>query len=300
MVHSLVKQRLVSPGPVKEKLESWSLCLLILQRHPGSNVSKRDRLFFFLQLFTFFILVAAIEKGSIEGQQTYYKDLDIALRAHFKQSSTHASRHDGSRKKRKGKKSKRPRSIVKAETKPLPEPKDGLHRMLGEFSNLLADGITGLINIVRSPSTSHLTLLCLISLVFINIFIARKMAFVEQQLSNLGSPATALDDVTESYFVADNRHGRQYNRQEEQDLWDWLGHIDPDKSNQIKEKINFPSPQAAEETNFDEAIQASKAAKDRLDKHMLELGNMIKKAESNLEQVTKAVKEQRQKVEKEE
>ncbi|KAI7887724.1 GRAM domain-containing protein [Mucor mucedo] len=155
-------------------------------------------------------LKSTIEKASIDGQQTYYKDLDVALRAYLKENEENqGNRHDGKRKK-KGRKSRH-------------------HR-------------------IRSPTSSHLTLLCLVAMVCINVFIAKKMAFVEQQL-NIMHPA---------------------------------------------------SDSAEQEVIWDSAIQSSKAAKDKLDRHMAELSQMILKAESNLEQVTNAVKEQRQKIKQEE
>lgn len=224
-------------------------------------------------------MLAAIEKASIDGQQTYYKDLDIALRAYFKEFDQ-PSRPE-SKKKRKGKRSKRPRSIIKPEPKSVPAEKKDLF-------TIVSDAMTELFNMIRSPNSSHLTLLCLFSMVFINIFIARKMAYVEQQLIHLRQP---VEETTQDTYV--NQFGRDYNRQEEQDLWDWLGRIDPDKS-QVKEKITVPT-----HANYDDAIMASKMAKERLDKHMAELSNMIQKAESNLEQVTKAVNEQRQKIKEE-
>lgn len=163
--------------------------------------------------------------------------------------------------------------------------------MPAEKKNLLAivsGAATGLFNVIRSPNTSHLTLLCLLSMVFVNIFIARKMSYVEQQLIRLRQP---VEEPTQENYI--KQFSRDYSRQEEQDLWDWLGRIDPDKS-QVKEKIIVPT-----HANYNDAIMASKVAKERLDKHMMELSNMIQMAESNLEQVTKSVNEQRQKIKEE-
>ncbi|GAA5797667.1 hypothetical protein HPULCUR_003058 [Helicostylum pulchrum] len=222
---------------------------------------------------------SAIEKASIEGQQTYYKDLDVALRSYFKEFDQ-VGRPE-SRKKRKGKRSKRPRSITKSEPKSVPAEKKDLLA-------IVSDAAKGLFNVIRSPNSSHLTLLCLLSMVFINIFIAKKMSYVEQQLIRLRQPT---EEITPENYV--KQFSRDYNRQEEQDLWDWLGRIDPEKS-QVKEKITVPT-----HANYDDAIMASKVAKERLDKHMMELSNMIQMAESNLEQVTKSVSEQRQKIKEE-
>lgn len=171
-----------------------------------------------------------------------------------------------------------------------------MHRVLGAISNAIADIITGAIDIICSPKASHLTLICLVVMVFLNIFIARKMAYVEQQLTNFGqTPPSA--EVIDDAILPSTQHRRDYNSQEEDDLWDWLGRVDPDKSSPLKEKVTCSSDNVKEqEVIWDNAIQTSKSAKDRLDKHMAELSEMIKKAESNLEQVTQAVNEQRKKI----
>lgn len=216
----------------------------------------------------------------------------------------HSSRHEGKRKK-KSRKSKHHRSSSQHEVKEVKEEQvDAVHRVLGAFSKTLADAITGLIDLIRSPTSSHLTLLCLIIMVCINVFIAKKMAFVEQQLNSLNHASDYIEeaDVAAIQYSPENQpYRREYNRQEEEDLWDWLGRVDPDKSSPVKERVMHPASDSAEqEVIWDSAIQSSKAAKDKLDRHMAELSQMILKAESNLEQVTNAVKEQRQKIKQEE
>ncbi|KAL7327348.1 hypothetical protein PS15p_205794 [Mucor circinelloides] len=255
-------------------------------------------------------LKSTIEKASIDGQQTYYQELDAAIRqyakAHPSEFADNKSRREGGSKskRRKARKHKSAHTPKPEETEKKQEkPKSAVHQVLGSMSNLLADGITSVIDIVSSPRAAHLTLICLIIMVGINIFIARKMAFVEQQLSELSHafPNSAVDEnepttVDISFLPGTQR--RQYNRQEEQDLWDWLGRIDPDKSNEKREKIAIPLVKDSKEQEaiFDDAIQISKSAKERLDKHMAELSSMIQKAESNLQDVTKSVNDQRQKI----
>ncbi|CAO3647618.1 unnamed protein product [Mucor hiemalis] len=243
-------------------------------------------------------LKSTIEKASIDGQTTYYKELDAAIRAHAKENPSElgGSKPEG-RRRRKGKRSKHRRE-PKPEVKEIKEEKSdsAVHRVLGAISNAIADIITGAIDIICSPKASHLTLICLVVMVFLNIFIARKMAYVEQQLTNFGqTPLSA--EVIDDAILPSTQHRRDYNRQEEDDLWDWLGRVDPDKSSPLKEKVTYSSDNVKEqEVIWDNAIQTSKSAKDRLDKHMAELSEMIKKAESNLEQVTQAVNEQRKKI----
>ena len=171
-----------------------------------------------------------------------------------------------------------------------------MHRVLGGVSTLLADAVTGLIDIICSPKASHLTLFCLISMVFINIFIARKMAYVERQLNSMGQ---RQPEMVEEPIGMQQHQRREYNKQEEEDLWDWLGRVDPDKSSPMSEKV-FASVPEVQEAVWDHAIKTSKSSKERLEKYMSELSDMIKRAEENLQQVTQAVNEQRQKIQKQE
>lgn len=232
------------------------------------------------------------------------------MRAYFKEHPSEfadgkSANKSEDRKRKKGKRSKRSKSAEKPEVKEVKKEDkvdSAVHRVLNSISNVIPDGITAVIDMICSPTASHLTLLCLIAMVFINIFIARKMAYVEKQLSNISQHHASLNEIVqEAQMIPVSQQHREYNRQEEEDLWDWLGHIDPDKSTQVREQVTYPISDNPEEQEaiWDEAIHASKAAKERLDKHMIELSSMIQKAESNLEEVTKAVNEQRQKIKQE-
>ncbi|CEP07937.1 hypothetical protein [Parasitella parasitica] len=253
-------------------------------------------------------LKSTIEKASIDGQQTYYKDLDTAVRQYFKDHPSEFAdyKSSGKSKRRKGRKSRShhlPKPSEETERR-VEKPRSAVHRILGSISNRLADGITLVIDAVSSPRAAHLTLICLILMVGINIFIAKKMAFVEQQLNELSHvfPSNTLleldNEPAEDISFIPGTHRRQYNRQEEQDLWDWLGRIDPDKSNEKREKVQLPlvKDPKEQEAIWDDAIKISRSAKERLDKHMAELSGMIQKAERNLEDVTKSVNDQRQNI----
>ncbi|KAI9468267.1 MAG: hypothetical protein EXX96DRAFT_591515 [Benjaminiella poitrasii] len=254
-------------------------------------------------------LKSTIEKASIDGQQTYYKDLDAELRTYLKEHSentTDANKRSEGRRRKKGRRSKTNHRLSAAVEsshhahKNDEAHKSVVHQVLGVVSNKLADGITGIISIASSPRAAHFTLFCLIVMVFINLYIARKMAFVEQQLSELSRVTGSSDDSglfkDATYSVGAQQ--REYNRQEEDDLWAWLGRIDPDGANERTEQVKIPIAQDPKEQEaiWDDAIKISKTAKERLDKHMMELSKMIQRAESNLEDVTKVVNEQRQKI----
>lgn len=229
--------------------------------------------------------------------------MDAAIRAYVKEnpSESGSSKPEG-RRRRKGKRKHRREPKPEVQETKEENVDSAVHRVLGSISNTIADIITGAIDIICAPKASHLTLICLVAMVILNIFIARKMAYVEQQLTNFGqaphsfaaSGAQVGDEATASPLT---QQRREYNRQEEDDLWEWLGRVDPDKSSPLKERVTYNSDNIEEQqVVWDNAIQTSKSAKERLDKHMAELSDMIKKAELNLEQVTQAVNEQRKKI----
>ncbi|OBZ88091.1 putative membrane protein C20F10.07 [Choanephora cucurbitarum] len=244
-------------------------------------------------------LKSTIEKASIDGQQTYYKELDAALRKHVKEHGS-SERSDNGKKRRKHKKPRHRRSSKEAaEQSKVEAPKSTSEKILETASNLFSDILKPLIEAITSPNSTHLTLFCLIMMVCINIFIARKMAVVERQLIEL-TRATPLDSLPKDsihYQASKAKQERRY-LPEEEDLWAWLGSIDPQRSEEQREQVQIPIKKDLKEQEaiWDEAIKYSKAAKERLDKHMVELGEMIQKAESNLQSVTSSVDQQRQKM----
>lgn len=237
---------------------------------------------------------ATIEKASIEGQQTYYKELDAEINTYIKQHPNEFGKpSEGSRRRRHKKKSRNRHTPIPDEKKVKEEPPKSLfQRIFGHVS----DGVDSTMTIVGSPRAAHLTLLCLIIMVGVNLFIARKMAFVEQQLIHLGKHnQDILQGGDNSQFVQGEKSA--FIRQEEDDLWEWLCRIDPDKSKDVTEQIKlYAVKEPDEKEDLDEAIKSTKLAKDRLDKHMKELTSMIQKAEESLEDITKSVHEQRQKI----
>ncbi|KAI8371115.1 hypothetical protein BD560DRAFT_396156 [Blakeslea trispora] len=244
-------------------------------------------------------LKSTIEKASIDGQQTYYKDLDAALRKHLKEHGSSERSGDG-KKRRKHKKSRTRRSSKEAtEQSKVEAPKSTSQKALETVSNLLSDLLKPLIEATTSPNSAHLTLFCLIMMVCINLFIARKMAIVEKQLIELAhiTPTSNLPKGDAYYPASKVQKERQY-RPEEEDLWAWLGSIDPERSEELREQISAPTIRdlKEQESMWDDAIKFSRAAKERLDRHMVELDEMIQKAESNLESVTSSVNQQRQKM----
>jgi hypothetical protein len=176
------------------------------------------------------------------------------------------------------------------EEKPPAEPKEPdtlVHRVLGQGSRLLADGITGLIEAITSPKSSHIILLCLFFMIIVNMLIAKKMMSVEKQLGELKGTFPAQQEKLAF-------HKRHYQRQEEDDLWDWLGRIDPDKP--VLNNNIYPNLEGQDPAVWDDALEASKITKDKLERHMVDLNHMILKAEGNLAQISRAVHDQGRKI----
>lgn len=233
-------------------------------------------------------MIATIEKASIDGQQTFYKDLDAAFQTYFKQ---HPEEFGGSKTKRKRRdRSSKTQSTANSETnkKDSNKPKSAVHHILGSFSNRVADIIVSIINALSSPRATHLTLVCLIAMVCINIFIAQRMSFVEQQLLELRRNIPKREETTIQFIP-----NQQSNHQRDKGLWDWLDRLDSEEPAIINEEINVVKKK---DVVWDDNMKIRKQAKDRLDRHMLELSNMIQKAEINLKDITSAVQEQRDKI----
>jgi hypothetical protein len=235
------------------------------------------------------LYIATIEKASLDGQQTYYKDLDVALNEYIKQHPSEFGKPSEGKRRKRGRKSRSPREKTTDDKQVAEEPpKTAIQQILGILTDMLKT--------MSSPKAAHLTLLCLVVMVGVNLFIARKMAFVEQQLVRLGKP------ILEEDVAVDGQPSRKSAllRQEEDDLWEWLCRVDPDKSNEVTEHIQvYAEKDPKEQEVWDDAIKNTKLAKNRLDKHMKELSSMIQKAESSLEDITKAVHDQRQNIKNE-
>ncbi|KAI7905189.1 uncharacterized protein BX663DRAFT_550017 [Cokeromyces recurvatus] len=240
-------------------------------------------------------LKSTIEKASIDGQQTYYKDLDAALRAHLKEHSNDPEKRSNGKRHKKRRRHKTSRHLSSTE---LGHKQDNthesiVHQLLGMVSNKLADNVTSIIDTLSSPRAAHFILFCLLIMVCINIYVARKMAFVEQRLNELSRSTIGLN---KNHGLVEHVSKASPHHQEEEDLWAWLGRIDPDNERVEHVKIPIVKDSKEQEAIWDDAIKISKTAKEKLDKHMTELNKMIQRAESNLEDVTRVVNEQRQKI----
>lgn len=155
----------------------------------------------------------------------------------------------------------------------------------------LCSVLNWLIGNVSMPSNSQLTALCMSLMVITNIYIATKMSGVDKQLSQLGHHQKS------EYY---------YDEQENNSLWMLLSKLDPDarkedlkfvKQNRepLTDSIKYQNRNNQDDA-FDEHLQYSQMAKNKLDRQMMELEKMIQKAGQSMEQVTQVVQGQRKRI----
>lgn len=242
-------------------------------------------------------LKSTIEKASIDGQQNFYKSLDAAVRKYLDQ---HAGTTNKPTKKKGGKRRHHKHRSEKQITEPTPEPPKN-HIVIEVLSSVL----NWLVERITSLNTSQLTAICMGMMVLTNMYIASKMAGVDKQLSQLG--------YQQQQQHHQHRRGYSFVQDERDDnsLWKLLSKLDPDAR---KEDLNFvqhrrqPLPSTVRYQNhnsnhesegsseYDENLEFSQVAKEKLDKQMMELEKMIQKAGQSMEQVTHVVQNQRKRI----
>ncbi|KAI9312932.1 GRAM domain-containing protein [Dichotomocladium elegans] len=221
-------------------------------------------------------LKGPIESASISGQESYYNDLDVAIREKLSKGADGAKGTSDRKKHKRKLKRKHHKGNDEASTKvqAAKEPQGAVAKAM----ELASDGMGWVISNASLPSSTQVSVLCMLLLVIINLFIARKMAQVDQQLGML------KEQRTHSFgeAIVPNRHAQD-------DLWGWLSKIDPEHNGRT----------TSEDDNQDlwmERAQASRLAKEKLDRHMQDLEQMIQRAGSNMDQVTKMVDQQRRRI----
>ncbi|KAG1171989.1 hypothetical protein CU097_006074 [Rhizopus azygosporus] len=238
-------------------------------------------------------LKSTIEKASIEGQQTYYKDLDAALRTYFKEHPSEFGAYEEKTERKKRQKGKRRRS---AKATVQQEDKDTVSRP--ETKGFMGNLISHITRVTQSASASHFMIFCLVLMVITNMFIARKMSFIEKQLDEICNIIPRHGRASQSNEQVSMMQKQSYDTKEQQELWEWLSRLDPEKTASEEPILLATHTSEGKENEWDDAIYLSKSTKDRLDKHISEISNLIHEAEKNLKVVTESVNFQRQKLEK--
>ncbi|KAI8388886.1 uncharacterized protein BYT42DRAFT_544103 [Radiomyces spectabilis] len=235
-------------------------------------------------------LKSTIEKASIDGQQTHYKNLNAAIRKYITAHPgefgvvVHKSRAEKHRVKRK-RRHRKEEKVEAEKPKEVEPPKSALQRTVGCVATIAGNGLGWCIEHAAIPSTAQLSALCLVLMVIANIFIAVKMADVEHQLEQWSAKTVAPAD---GWAALANALQREPIRSEEKELWDWLSQLDPEaKTALMNQPTLSPEPLLSND--------ASKS-KRKLDDHMEELAKMIERAQQNIDQVNHAVSQQREKM----
>jgi hypothetical protein len=244
--------------------------------------------------------LATIEKASVDGQQNFYKSLDAAVRKYLITLAGESKCSTQGKKKGNRRKHKH-RNHHNQETQPTVAPAASPEKKNHFVIEVLPSMLDWLISNASMPSTSQLTAICMALMVLTNLYIASKMAGVDKQLNQLSQGNRR---VTNSLY----QHHHLDLDDNENSLWSLLSKLDPDVR---KEDLKFvrqtrePLPDAVKYQNHnsnseddvsDEQLELSKLSKTKLDRQMMELERMIRKAGQSMEQVTQVVQSQRQRI----
>ncbi|KAG0170311.1 hypothetical protein DFQ28_002257 [Apophysomyces sp. BC1034] len=234
-------------------------------------------------------LKSTIEKASMEGQTSFYKDLDAAIRKYTEAhpNEIYGETKDGKRRK-KGKTGKRQTTedTTKVKTPDETNKNSFMHHAMDLLSNITSTVISWLIENASIPSTSQLTVFCMLLMVIVNLFIASKMRDLEQKLTTISTTGSHTKSPLTS----------RYTRPDDNDLWEWLGRLDPDKEAKTATESDFLAGRQDTDAPWQEKWQESQSAKNKIDQHLVDLGRMIERAEKSMEQVTNVVNQQRQRI----
>lgn len=165
-------------------------------------------------------------------------------------------------------------------------------------NHFIIEALCGLLNWfidnASMPNNSQLTAICMGLMLMTNVYIATKMSGVDKQLNQLGHH---------------QKNEYHYDEQENNSLWKLLSKLDPEARKEdlkfvqhnrepLTASIKYQSHNSQDENNiaFDEHLQYSQMAKNKLDKQMMELEKMIQKAGQSMEQVTQVVQSQRKRI----
>ncbi|KAI8137822.1 hypothetical protein BJV82DRAFT_566007 [Fennellomyces sp. T-0311] len=234
-------------------------------------------------------LKSTIENASISGQESYYKELDAAIRRQLEKStSSHIKKTDKRKKK------------VKRKHKHKDHDGDGdgnkanNHDDQSIWQRVLSSVIDWLVSNATIPNASQLSVICMFMLVIINLYIANKMAQMDKQLEAIHQ-GVGLSPKKPVEPRASLQHS-----QIENELWDWLGDIDPDhkvKTATVQDpSVAWEGVAEDDNASWDARLRESQLSKEKLDQHMADLERMIQRAGNNMEQVTKVVDQQRQRI----
>lgn len=261
--------------------------------------------------------VATIEKASIDGQVTFYKHLDAAVQSYIKQHpaefSLGAKNQEGRRKKGKRRHRKHKKDHHNANQKDESINSNGTSH--GSSRSVIMHVVDIVMEVLKhawdsSPSfslgdgtftTSHLTILCLLTMIFVNVYIAYKMKDVESRLHSMSDHSNFSPNQPQQTQYYGIKGQDPLERMYRDELWAWLKTLDVDQEDLIT-NATTSAPQESgtpKGSVFDPPPigMPQHEAKTILDHDLLELVKMVRRAEQNIGQASRAMERQRQKIE---
>lgn len=135
--------------------------------------------------FTRMSMIATIEKATIDGQTSYYKSLDVAIRGYLQPTPPPSAPPLSTKQQRRQRRQQQQQQQRTQEIDPRgASSSSGQATKGGAKSTTWLDNVIQMLQQYQLPSMQHLTVLCMFLLVFINLFIASKMGHVTQRLEN--------------------------------------------------------------------------------------------------------------------
>ncbi|CAO3637343.1 unnamed protein product [Cunninghamella blakesleeana] len=272
-------------------------------------------------------LKSTIEKASIFGQVNYYKKLDTTIRQYTESKSSKSSHHN-SNKKHRNKRKQQSRLSTHAngkDTNPnnndssLTHKKNNNNGILGTLSDLSSDLIQMMSDFgTKSISVAQCTMVCLVLMVMINLYIALKMAYMGDQIytlqshsssehssSPLSSSSSSSSFLSHFYQHQDKKassslpldNWRNEHQKDVDSMWHWLNQLEkPNQQKEQKQAFIKKSNTMNHNSNYiltDHFKHQGRVSSKDLNQHIMELEKMVYRTEYNIDQVTKAVKQQR-------
>ncbi|ORZ14689.1 hypothetical protein BCR42DRAFT_417458 [Absidia repens] len=242
-------------------------------------------------------LKSTIEKSSIDGQVTYYKHLDAAVKRYMKKHPSEFS-IDGTHykgRKNKGKKHRRKQRKDDYAMRKNESPDDRAYKSAGaQLLGKITEGLKVLFEVIGGIfTTSHLTLFCLTTMVCINLYTAWKMKDVEHHLHG-----AILASERNGSGILFPSNGRQHHSIEDSlermyhdELWKWLKSLD---TNRPDHGVNAASFTSDGDFSPDDDVDTNTSS----DQQILALARMIQQAEKNIGQASRVMEKHRHRIEK--
>ncbi|KAI9310764.1 hypothetical protein BX666DRAFT_1151055 [Dichotomocladium elegans] len=244
---------------------------------------------------------STIENASISGQENYYKALDSALRrslAKYSQGPV-SNGQNKSAKRRKRIRKKKSRDMTKDH---------GQGRlkvgMMADIGITLTDCFGWVTKHASLPTTTQISLLCMVILVFLNFYMASKMSQVDIELKSLRDVMRnhKQHEQSQAYKLSSPKSSLPNHAEVEEDLWLWLEKLDPEKDprtvamDEPHMQHDDVGKQYQEDDTWRIHLKESYLAKDEIDKQMSDLESMIQRAEASMDRVNDVVNQQKRRI----